>query len=289
MRKLLGLLLFLTCFPVAQATLAADTGSIERLKQEASERRTDFQSWVQLGKAQAAQGRLDGAISSFRSAIFLRPELAGLHDQLAAVYIEKNDLQAVVRELESARQLEPARSDELHRRLSEDAYRRVMAAGNQPALLARLEQLLNARKAEAALHAAERPHAAETQLAGGKDQAIETIKPEQQVRDALEAWREAWSKRDLDAYFAAYADDFDPGKRFTSTDAWRKYKRRVIGRQAGIGVTIEGLELVPLSDGTFKAGFVQHYRSPTYSSDDNKSIWFKLTEGSWKIAREVSD
>jgi len=269
--------------------MAGDAGSIERLKQEASERRTDYQSWVQLGKAQAAQGQLDDAISSFRSAIFLRPELAGLHDQLAAVYIKKNDLQAVVRELELARQLEPDQGDGLHRRLSEDACRRIVAAGNQPALQARLEQLVNSRKTENTQQASERlPIAAEAQVAGSENQASGVTIPEQQVRDALEAWCKAWSKRDIDAYFDAYADDFDPGKRFTSTDAWRKYKRRVIGRQASIEVTIEELELLPLSDGTFKTGFIQLYRSPTYSSDDTKEIWFKRIDDGWKITREVS-
>jgi len=118
--------------------------------------------------------------------------------------------------------------------------------------------------------------------AAGKDTA------RKEVEDALEAWRLAWSSRDIDAYFRTYADGFDPGQRFPTVSAWRDYKRGVIGRQASIEVNIEGLEVVPLEDGLFRAEFRQYYRTPTYNSDDLEKIWLKRTEGGWKIIREVS-
>jgi len=103
---------------------------------------------------------------------------------------------------------------------------------------------------------------------------------------ALQAWCTAWSKRDPDAYFAAYADELDVGGRFKDIDAWKSYKRRVIGKRAFINVRAENIEVIGLSEERLRVEFLQHFRSDAFNSDDLKVLVFKHTAAGWKITYE---
>ncbi|PIW44915.1 MAG: hypothetical protein COW18_12195 [Zetaproteobacteria bacterium CG12_big_fil_rev_8_21_14_0_65_54_13] len=103
---------------------------------------------------------------------------------------------------------------------------------------------------------------------------------------ALQAWCTAWSKRDADAYFAAYADTFDGGARFKNIDAWKSYKRRVIGKRAFINVRAENIEVIGLSEERLRVEFLQHFRSDAFNSDDLKALVFEHSDAGWKITHE---
>ncbi len=109
------------------------------------------------------------------------------------------------------------------------------------------------------------------------------------VLDALEAWRKAWSAQDLDAYFASYAETFDPGPRFTSINAWKAYKTRVIKNKSFINVQFEKVEVdIPASRNVATISLLQHFTSNTYVGNDRKQITMKYTPHGWKIIAEVS-
>ncbi len=108
------------------------------------------------------------------------------------------------------------------------------------------------------------------------------------VLQAVEAWRAAWSNRDLDAYFAAYADDFDVTDRFASMAAWQAYKRWVIGKRSAIAVTLDNIQVAALPDGQVRVEFLQHFRADAYQTDDLKVLRLKHAGGGWAIVREAS-
>jgi len=108
------------------------------------------------------------------------------------------------------------------------------------------------------------------------------------VSDAIEDWRKAWSAQDLDAYFAAYSNDFNGGRRFKTRADWASYKRRVILKRSYIRVTLNDVKIVHKDNQVVKVTFKQYFQSNSYHSDDYKTLWLKNIHGTWKIFRETA-
>ncbi|MCF6208127.1 MAG: nuclear transport factor 2 family protein, partial [Ghiorsea sp.] len=108
------------------------------------------------------------------------------------------------------------------------------------------------------------------------------------VLDALEAWREAWSSQDLDAYFSTYTDDYQPDARFNSYDAWKAYKKRVISNKSFIRIEFEQVEVNMQGRDTATVKLLQRFHSNTYNGKDFKKITFKYTPQGWRILAEAS-
>lgn len=68
--------------------------------------------------------------------------------------------------------------------------------------------------------------------------AVAAEDPQVLARAALEAWAQAWSRRDVEAYFAAYAPGFDGRKGHASREAWMAERRERILSRRSIGVTV---------------------------------------------------
>ncbi len=106
------------------------------------------------------------------------------------------------------------------------------------------------------------------------------------VLNALEAWRTAWSERDLERFFASYASDVSASPRFSDPQAWRAYKQRVISARSFIRVAVEDIEVIGLADGSIRVEFLQHYSSDAFNARDYKYLLFRLDGGEWRIVRE---
>lgn len=118
------------------------------------------------------------------------------------------------------------------------------------------------------------PAAAASDAAGAPDE----------VRAAVLAWAEAWSRRDVDAYIASYVPDYNGrGQR----SVWLAERReRIRGREL-IEVKIDDLRLTPKSRGRVAAKFVQSYRSDVMSERGHKELVLVRVGTRWLIAREV--
>jgi len=105
----------------------------------------------------------------------------------------------------------------------------------------------------------------------------------------VEKWRSAWSARDLEGYFAAYAADFRVPARFASMAEWKRYKRRVIGSKKWIEIEITDAQVEIEADSrTAKVKFFQKFRSNSYNGDDHKVLELRFGPDGWKIVNEVS-
>jgi adhesin transport system outer membrane protein len=108
-----------------------------------------------------------------------------------------------------------------------------------------------------------------------------------EVRQALQNWRAAWVKRDVDAYLQFYAPSFVPSTG-GDREAWKEKRRTALSRASDITVEISDLS-VTLNDASHATMvFRQTYRSANYRDIVSKTLqWMKFGER-WLIVRESS-
>ena len=105
------------------------------------------------------------------------------------------------------------------------------------------------------------------------------------VREALQAWAQAWSRRDMAAYAAAYVPDFQG--RASNRQEWLLQRRERIATRKQIEVKISGLSIW-FERGVARVSFDQQYQSDGLSIQSRKSIDLKKVGDLWLIQREVS-
>lgn len=103
------------------------------------------------------------------------------------------------------------------------------------------------------------------------------------VVKSLNAWADAWSRRDSEAYFAAYDASFVPqGGRA----AWERRKREALNAAKNIDVKIDSPSVEKGGDGTATVTFKQYYRSGSYHDAVVKQVRMIEREGRWLITEE---
>jgi adhesin transport system outer membrane protein len=108
-----------------------------------------------------------------------------------------------------------------------------------------------------------------------------------EVRQALQNWRAAWARRDVDAYLQFYSPNF-VAPTGTDREAWKERRKTALSRATDITVEIADLT-VTLNDATQATMvFKQTYRSANYRDIVTKTLqWTKLGDR-WLIVRESS-
>lgn len=128
-----------------------------------------------------------------------------------------------------------------------------------------------------------------TALAAG---AAEPVKPslpalEPQVVAAVEAWRQAWSTRDMTAYLDSYSEAFAP-QDGTSREDWVASRYRNVGGRKSIDVQIQRLQVLAVGEGRARATFLQDYTSGSFREQGQPKT-LDLVKGAddrWRIVGE---
>ncbi|WP_044410382.1 nuclear transport factor 2 family protein [Thiomicrospira microaerophila] len=107
-----------------------------------------------------------------------------------------------------------------------------------------------------------------------------------EVLRALEAWRAAWSAKNVQAYLAAYHADFVPANN-QSLAAWRSARARSLSAPRFIEVFITDLQLLPIDAETVRVQFTQRYRSDRFQDEVVKVLLLKSQASEWKIIQET--
>jgi ketosteroid isomerase-like protein len=108
-----------------------------------------------------------------------------------------------------------------------------------------------------------------------------------QAQDAVEAWAQAWSRKDVDAYVAAYEPTYAGRVAGSSRDAWVRERTDRIQARRNISVQLSSLRTEAQGD-TVVATFVQ-----TYRGDDNvirsrkRLVLAPAADGRWLIRSET--
>ncbi len=135
-----------------------------------------------------------------------------------------------------------------------------------------------AKSPPAVAAAAEKPPAPESAPKPAAD-------PRSEVLAAVDAWASAWSSRDVDAYLAHYAPDFET-PRGEPRSAWEKLRRSRIAGPKSIAVEIKSPEVTRVSDTAARVTFHQVYRSDRFSGSSNKTLDMVKIDGRWMIRQE---
>jgi hypothetical protein len=103
------------------------------------------------------------------------------------------------------------------------------------------------------------------------------------LRKAVQAWAQAWSRKDADGYVAAYAPGFK-GSEATAA-AWKAARRLRILNKKQISVVVSDMALV-FGKGRGSASFTQAYTADQLQLVSRKTLDFELRDGHWLIVRE---
>lgn len=107
-----------------------------------------------------------------------------------------------------------------------------------------------------------------------------------QVRETVQAWAVAWSKKDLDAYLKAYAPSFNPGSNL-SRGAWEEQRRDRIMSKKQIHIALSEFNIsFSNSNSKATAKFLQSYQSGSIVTVSRKTLELALDKGQWFITRE---
>lgn len=106
------------------------------------------------------------------------------------------------------------------------------------------------------------------------------------ILNRVEAWREAWSGKDTEAYLSYYADDFSTGG--LSRAQFADHKRRVNAAKEYVRVKLSDVSLFRYpGEPMFLAEFTLDYDSDNYRFVARKEqYWRQDAKGHWRIFRE---
>ena len=236
----------------------------------------------------ASQGNYDKAKAALELAIHTHPSYATAHENLGDIYaqlarraydkalqLDKNNTAAqaklsMVKDLFSPpKSIVPAPA--------------TMVAGNtiaktEPAKVVAVTQPAAPSMAAPSSKPVAQPAAAQPSAKASPASA------EAQVKAAVNEWAKAWSDKNVAAYLAAYAPDFEtPGGEARGT--WEQQRRERIEKPKSISVnvkinsaTVNGLEAVV----TLRQG----YRSDSFKSNSTKTLRMVKNGEKWQIRQE---
>jgi len=101
----------------------------------------------------------------------------------------------------------------------------------------------------------------------------------------LNAWADAWTRRDEGAYFAAYDSRFVPPDGGSRSD-WEKNRRVLFGMTQKINIGVEAPRVERAKDGTAVVTFDQYYNADNYYDAVVKQLRMINRNGRWLIVEE---
>ena len=103
------------------------------------------------------------------------------------------------------------------------------------------------------------------------------------VASAVREWANAWSRKDLNAYFGAYVSGFKGSD--SSASEWQSGRRDRIGSKRHISVDVSALK-IDVSKDAAKATFRQTYVADLLRVSSQKTLEFEYRNGKWLIRKE---
>ena len=217
----------------------------------------------------ASQGQYDKARAALEQSIRTHPSYATAYENLGDVYA-KLASQAYGKALQLDASNTGAQNKlSLVREL-------VREPGAKPAAVAATTAPKEAPKPPVvAQKAPEKPAAAEKPAADATAEVLKTVN----------AWAQAWSKKDADAYLAHYAKDFKTPGGEARAD-WEKGRRSRISAAKSIIVGVESAKVTMRNPQQASVSFRQSYRSDKLSTKSRKTLELVKANGRWLIKEE---
>ena len=283
--------------------------ALERVNRVLAQKKDDPQARFLKGVILTEQGNTREAIDIFTKLTQDHPNLPEPYNNLAVIYASQGQYEKARAALEQSIRTHPSYATayenlgDVYAKLASQAYDKALQidksnAGAQHKLSLVRElvggptQVAAAPKEapkEAAKEAPKPPVAAEKPpvTATVEKPAAPAQNASADVLTAVNAWAQAWSKKDVDAYLAAYAKDFKtPGGE--SRADWEKTRRTRIEAPKSIAVGVEQAKVTMQGSDQASVSFRQSYRSDKLKSSSRKTLVMTRAEGRWLIHEEKS-
>ncbi|MGH8709533.1 MAG: tetratricopeptide repeat protein, partial [Burkholderiales bacterium] len=269
--------------------------AMERVNKLLAGKPADPQARFLKGLIYTEQGNARAAIVMFQKLTEDYPELPEPYNNLAVVYASQGQYDKARAALEQSIRTHPSYATayenlgDVYAKLASQAYDKALkldssnaGAQNKLALVRELVGTSPREKPAAMVAAAAAPGAPAPKPAAPKPAAEEP----KDVLAAVTAWAEAWSRKDADAYLAAYAKDFRTPKGEARSD-WEKQRRERVTAPKSISVKIDFARVVDKGDGRVSVTFRQDYQSDVFSGSATKTLLMgKSEDGRWRILQE---
>jgi len=273
--------------------------ALERVNKLLAGTPADPQARFLKGVIYAEQGNAGAAIQMFRKLTEDYPELPEPYNNLAVVYASQGEYDKARAALEQSIRTHPSYATayenlgDVYAKLASRAYDKALkldssnaGAQNKLALVRELVGAAPREKPAAMVAAAATPSAAAAKPAAPKPAAPKPAQEPQDVLAAVAAWAEAWSRKDANAYLAAYAKDFRTPKGEPRSE-WEKQRRERVTAPKSISVKIDFTRVVDKGDDRVSVTFRQGYQSDRFSGSAMKTLLMgKSEDGRWRILQE---
>jgi len=228
----------------------------------------------------AAQGQYEKARAALEQSIRTHPSYATAYENLGDVYAK-----LASQAYDKALQLDSSNAGAQNKlSLVRELVTPAAATPKAPVAVAKADEA-PPEKAAPPKPAAEKPAVAATKPAAEKPAAAASASSE--VIAAVNAWAQAWSKKDADAYLAFYAADFKTPAGEPRAE-WEKARRSRIVAPKSISVAIASPKVTMSGPNEAKVTFRQTYKSDVLRNTSNKTLVMVKADGRWRIRQERS-
>lgn len=275
--------------------------ALERVNKALAAKPRDPQARFLKGLILTEQGNSKEAIEIFTKLTQDYPELPEPYNNLAVIYASQGQYDRARAALEQSIRTHPSYATayenlgDVYAKLASQAYDKALqidssntAAKNKLSLTRELvgrpgPAVVAAAPKEAAKPVPAKPEPEKpkpTPPAPAADASAEVLQ-------AVNAWAQAWSKKDADGYLAYYAKEFKtPGGE--ARDAWEKTRRARIAAPKSIAVGVESAKVTMNGAERASVTFRQSYRSDVLKSNTRKTLVMVRSNGRWQILEEKS-
>lgn len=249
------------------------------------------EAWNNLGVLRARSGNLAGAREALQKAAALDPQHAPAQENLGDIYV------ALARQAYlNASELEPDnRVASVKSRQLADLMDQGVAAAAEPGPAPAAKPATSASVIASAGAGAQAdvqapmsdPLPLASEAASGNDAATKRGATEtvEAVRAALQDWARAWSTQNLEGYFDAYSDDFDPAGERSVTE-WTRLRNNRLTAPETIEVKLSDIDVILTSPDSAVVRFDQRYRSNLYQDRERKTVTMVHGAEGWVITSE---
>jgi tetratricopeptide (TPR) repeat protein len=277
----------------------------------------DPQARFMKGLIFTEQGRSKEAIEVFTLLTKDYPELPEPYNNLAVIYASQGEYDKARGALEQSIRTHPSYATayenlgDVYAKLASQAYDKALqidssnaAAKNKLSLVRELvgrpapavvaaapatKEPAKPEPAKPAVAAVEKPKPAPEKPASvpASAPAKPSADPAGEVLKAVNAWAQAWSKKDADGYLAHYAPEFKTPAKESRAD-WEKSRRSRITAPKSIAVGVTEAKVTMGGAERATVTFRQNYKSDVLKSSSRKTLVMVKTDGGWKILEEKS-
>ena len=284
--------------------------ALERINTYLAANPKDAQAMFMKGIILAESGKREEAIKAFTDLTEKYPNLPEPYNNLAVLHADAGQYDKAKKALETAIKTHPSYATahenlgDIYARMASEAYDKALQldGGNTRAQskLSLIKDLFGTgNKTTIAAKADAKTGKTTTDTkpirpADKKPEPVKTAEPvmaasndEQNISNAVNSWAKAWSDKNLDSYFASYADSFKPAKG-ENRKSWEQTRRDRISKPTNINVEITNPKVVLEGADSAKMSFKQIYTANGKPIRTNKTLLLKKVNGAWLIDQEIA-